>query len=1405
MLSCLLYNHECVLLLEHQPKSNTFFMNAQDIKTVKLVINSDQAQQKLDDINKKLETARQKRAEAFERGDGKALQTYTREIKILERQAERMQSRAQTVEKVLKNLDKATPKELKKTIKELNRELENGNVERGSEQWKTLTRTLAKARAELDKINSEMKVAKENEETGLAAFGKKWVGITNIVNTVSQAFESALDSMQGYVEEFAEMDEHLANVTKYTGMSREEVEELNEAFKRMDTRTSRAALNDLAADAGRLGIQSKQQVLDFVDAANVLNVALGEDLGEDAVKNIGKLAQLFGDSESMGLKQAMLATGSTINELAQSSSANEGYIMDFTARLSGMARQAGMTQAQVMGLASVMDQSMVNAEEGSTALNRLIQELYTKPAQMAKAVGLDVKKFTTLVKQDANAALLEFASAAQKLGGMDALAPRMAELQLTGVGVTKVITSLANNLELVRNTQLQATEAFSQADSVQKEYDKANNTTQAQLEKSKQKLADLRTELGEKLMPVFTTATNGLTAFLQALMAVGTYAAKNIGAVSSLAFSIATYTAVAKAGTIAETAKNTAIALGTRIAATARAAGLMLTASYAKLTGNAVLLRAAQMKLNATMLANPYAAVLAAVVAVIGAVYLLASRTKELTREQRLQKEIQADNLELEKQGTEATAKTQNKIKLLTAIVHDNTRSLAERKKAINALQQIAPQYQAEINEEGRITRENTKALTDYIEQLKKKAIAQAAIAKTDELTGQLLDLEMSRDRRRNAVSIRKKRLNDFIANNPELKHFAGMSAENILRQNTPGTFTPYGTSLQMPGTFQELHKLAVQLKEAEGWVDEQTQNIADVNKRIQTVNKKAHEMGATVETITNKTVIDEPVVNTSGDSGTAGTDTNHTNNTPSKADALKNNAERDLLMAEVDYKIGLTIYAEYQKKKYDIELKLATDLRDLHQKNSTEWLKAEKQRLEVEADYKQEAHKQNLSTLEAAKTKEEAALKNQYIAGKISLENYEQQKTEITLKHLALRIEAERKQGADKKLLQELEQQYDELQNADKLQRQNEFWQKVQQLQAEHLKKSAEEQQHTEESIANEAFKRGLLSEEEYQQAIQSIRDKYSKKQETGNTESELGGTMDAMSTSLVRTFEAFARLDERIRSGKASWQDWASVGVAALQTVSAVMSSVSQLYQAQQSAEEAKINAKYEAEIERAGKNSKKQKKLEEKKQAELAKVKSKYAKKQMVMELAQAVAQTAVAAINAYASASKVNWLLGPIAASMALAAGSIQIAAIKKQHEAQDQGYYEGGFTGGNHFRREAGVVHEGEFVANHQAVRNPAILPVLNLIDQAQRTNRVASLTAADVSRAITAPSISASAVTAADNKPTVTVVDTAQPRTAEALEKLTAQIDEGITAVVTIDGPNGFARQWKKYNKLVKL
>ncbi len=175
----------------------------------------------------------------------------------------------------------------------------------------------------------------------------------------------------------------------------------------MDTRTARAQLNDLAGDAGRLGITSKQQILDFVEAADQIYVALGEDLGEDAVKNIGKLAQMFGESDRLGLRGAMLATGSVINELAQSSSAAEGYIMEFANRLAGVGNQAGLSQAQIMAFGSVLDQNAVNVEKGATALQNVFTALFKNPAKMAQAAGLEVQKFTELLSTDANAALID--------------------------------------------------------------------------------------------------------------------------------------------------------------------------------------------------------------------------------------------------------------------------------------------------------------------------------------------------------------------------------------------------------------------------------------------------------------------------------------------------------------------------------------------------------------------------------------------------------------------------------------------------------------------------------------------------------------------------------------------------------------------------------------------------------------------------------------------------------------------------------------------------------------------------------------------------------------------------------------------------------------------------------------
>ena len=266
------------------------------------------------------------------------------------------------------------------------------------------------------------------------------------------------------------------------------------------------------------------------------------------------------------------------------------------------------------------------------------------------------------------------------------------------------------------------------------------------------------------------------------------------------------------------------------------------------------------------------------------------------------------------------------------------------------------------------------------------------------------------------------------------------------------------------------------------------------------------------------------------------------------------------------------------------------------------------------------------------------------------------------------------------------------------------------------------------------------------------------------------------------------------------------ASQMMAAYNAVNQVMSAATSYFSAQQEYETAQVQKKYEKQIEAAGNNQKKVKKLQEQQQKEEAAIKTKYAKRAAVIQMAQAVAQTAIAAINAYSSAAAipvVGTVLAPIAAAMAIAAGALQIATIKKQQQAQEAGYYEGGFTGGHRYRKEAGVVHEGEFVANHKAVQNPAIMPFLNFLDQAQRNNTVGSLTSADVSRSMGAGG-STQVVTPivnvqADNEELRETVEASR----EATEMLVQRLDEGIESYIVMDGPKGLYQQLKRHERLI--
>lgn len=244
--------------------------------------------------------------------------------------------------------------------------------------------------------------------------------------------------------------------------------------------------------------------------------------------------------------------------------------------------------------------------------------------------------------------------------------------------------------------------------------------------------------------------------------------------------------------------------------------------------------------------------------------------------------------------------------------------------------------------------------------------------------------------------------------------------------------------------------------------------------------------------------------------------------------------------------------------------------------------------------------------------------------------------------------------------------------------------------------------------------------------------------------------------------------------------------------------------LIQAELEIQTAAIEKRYDKEISQAEGNKYKVKKLEEQKQKELAKKKNEANKKMFAMQVIQAVAQTAQNAISAYGSAAAiplVGYILAPMAAAMAVAAGAIQIAAIKKQQQASEsQGCAKGGFTPNGSKYEEVGVVHAGEWVASQEMLANPVARPIINALDYAQRTNTIGSLRADDVSRTIAPIAYS----TPQQQQPIIVQNTKAMQSYADTMKQLQQRLSEPFVTVNTVTGDTGIKQAQDEYDTLIR-
>lgn len=699
-------------------------------RSIKIYIDHSDAMKKASDFANRIDKVNQKLQDLNAQGkkESPEYKKTEAELKRLTDTYDRYQAKLAQTERVLKNLSGATRGELETLQKELKRSLKD--VAQGTDEYKAKVQALIAVEKQLSIVKKEQNgtLGKNATMWSRAADGfNKYFGIAASVIAGITGLSFTLRKLS---EDVDKMDDVYSDVMKTTGMTRDEVLDLNDVFKKMDTRTAREELNLLARDAGKLGLESKKDILDFVEGGNQINVALGEDLGEGAIKNIGKMTDVYAKStkelEALDLKGKMLAIGSAINELGASSTASEAYMVNFTQRLGGVAAQAGISIQDILGYASALDQSGQAVEMSATAMQKFIMKLMEESAKFAKLAGLDVKAFNELLQKDTNAAMKQVLTALADKGGFQALIPIFKDMGLDGARAVGVLSALATNIDKVNTAQEISNKAFTDGTSITDEYSIKNNNLNAQLEKARKNFKDASLELGESLNPVLLTSTKWTTYLIKALPTVLNFFEKYgkyllyltvvyglyIAGVKIAAGIEAAYNAIlliarlrrmelavaTTKSTLAQSIYNSTLQNGSLITRAYTAVTALLSAAKYLLYGNVTKARQAMQAFNVATKLNPAGAAIAIIMALAAAMVYLHSKTNNVISAQKAVKEATEQfNGELAKEQSQAN-------KLFEALKRTNPETEEYRKLKDKIIQLYGPYLKGLVDEKGNLT-----------------------------------------------------------------------------------------------------------------------------------------------------------------------------------------------------------------------------------------------------------------------------------------------------------------------------------------------------------------------------------------------------------------------------------------------------------------------------------------------------------------------------------------------------------------------------------------------------------------------------------------------------------------------------------------------------------------------------
>lgn len=358
---------------------------------------------------------------------------------------------------------KANINELRQAYKQLEEELNIIN---------TKSETFANRQKELKNLKKVI-----DDATGAAnKQGGAWhTALKNLTAYVGffQVFNAIKDTVTSAIKKNFEYSSSLTDIRKVSGLTMQDVNKLSEELAKIDTRTSVDGLAQLAYQGAKLGMgkYGVEGMKQFVAAADQINVAIGEEMGEEALPALSKMVETMGLIPKMGIEKAMLATGSAMFKLSSTSTSTSTNIVEFAKRLTGVSRTAGITTDQLLALGSASDSLFLMPEVSATAMSKFIVALQKNHNLIEKDLGIPDGTIKRMYAAgNAMDAIVMVLEKMRDKGNMNALGGIFKDLGSNGQRLVTAMVTMSKNVDVLKDHLYESKEAFEEATAVTSEY-----------------------------------------------------------------------------------------------------------------------------------------------------------------------------------------------------------------------------------------------------------------------------------------------------------------------------------------------------------------------------------------------------------------------------------------------------------------------------------------------------------------------------------------------------------------------------------------------------------------------------------------------------------------------------------------------------------------------------------------------------------------------------------------------------------------------------------------------------------------------------------------------------------------------------------------------------------------------